>query len=147
MFSTILEERILDTTNGNCPIRNAKLGADGVPYLFRLGNWSPICGHGFWDSQEGAKAFCRELGFSGGEFTKMNASYSEYALRVGKCRPGESIGSCTGGGNYYDEFVGSCSAGLNVKVTISCDGHTPGSEIISCIGNIEKLQIEIKYLS
>ena len=142
-FSSILEERIvtLDTTNGNCPIRNAKLGADGIPYLYRMNNWRPICGHGFWDSPEGAKAFCRELGFSGGEFTKMDASYSENAIRVGKCRPGESIGSCTGGGNYYDQFISSCNAGKNVKITISCDGHTPGSEIISCIGNIEKLQI------
>ena len=141
-FSTNLEERILslDTTNGNCPLRNAKLGADGIPYLYRMGNWRPICGHGFWDNQEGAKAFCRELGFSGGEFTKMNGSYSENAIRVGKCKPGESIGSCTGGANLY-YTVSSCNADKKVKVTISCDGHTPGSEMISCIGNIEKLQI------
>ena len=140
MFSTILEERILslDTSNGNCPLRNAKLGADGVPYLFRLGDWRPICGHGFWDSQDGAKAFCRELGFSGGEFTKMDASYGKHAIRVGKCGPGESIGSCGGAKRY--KLVGTCMSGKDVKVTISCDGHTPGSEIISCIGNIEKLQ-------
>ena len=106
-----------------------------------MGNWRPICGHGFWDSQEGAKAFCRELGFSGGEFRTMDDSYSENAIRVGKCRPGESISSCTGGGNYYDEFIPSCNAGKSVKVTISCDGHTPGTEIISCMGKIEKLQI------
>ena len=147
-FSTILEERILalDVTNQNCPLRNAKLGADGIPYLYRMGNWRPICGHQFWDNQEGAKAFCRELGFPGGEYKKMDANYVENAIRVGKCKPGESISACTGGANSY-ELGSSCHAGKNVKVTISCDGHTPGSEIISCIGNIGKLQIQVKVLS
>ena len=107
------------------------------------GHWSPICGHGFWDNQEGAKAFCRELGFSGGEVMKMNANYSEYAIRIGRCDPGESISSCMGDSKSYN-YAPGCRPGNEVKITISCDGHTPGSEIISCIGNIEKLQVLIK---
>ena len=77
---------------------------------------------------------------------KMDANYVENAIRVGKCKPGDSIGACTGGFNWY-ELDSSCHADKKVKVTISCDGHTPGSEIISCIGNIGKLQIQIKVLN
>lgn len=83
---------------------------DGIPYLFWDGKLSPICGHNFWDNQNGAKAFCQELGFNGGKFHRQSGRYSEDAFEVGKCRSGETIDSCTGGFNKY-KTTERCKAG------------------------------------
>lgn len=40
---------------------------DTTPEIWTDGKWMPICGHWFWDSQEGARTFCRALGFDQGE--------------------------------------------------------------------------------
>ena len=108
-----------------------KLAADGTPYLFWEGRWSPICGHQFWDNQEGAKAFCKELGFNSGGAAKSKF-VEEDPIRIGKCNAGEAIGSCTGGTNTY-ERNNACRQ--NVPI-IFCEGNTPGSEKSSCLGKI-----------
>ena len=110
-----------------------KFGPDGVPYLFWEGDWSPICGHWFWDNQHGAEAFCQKLGFNGGTFNKVDGAYDEDAIEVGKCNCGETIESCTAGSNIY-ERTGWCKAGQRMKITISCNGHTPDKETQSCAG-------------
>ena len=117
----------------NCQNGYAKLDVDGIPYLFWDGKWSPICGHNFWDNQNGAKAFCQELGFNGGKFHRQSGRYSEDAIEVGTCRSGETIDSCTGGFNKY-KTTERCKAGNGVKITISCDDHIPGTEVESCLG-------------
>jgi len=115
---------------GECAEGNAKLDADNVPYLFYGGKWSPICGHCFWDNQDGAKAFCQELGYSNGRFNR-GGRYDQDAIEVGKCRSGESINSCSSGCNQYKN-TGWCKKGNGVKITISCEGHTKGTEKDSC---------------
>ena len=107
------------------------MAADGTPYLFWEGRWSPICGHQFWDNQEGAKAFCKELGFTGGTAAKSTI-VDEDPIRIGKCNAGDAIGSCTGGVNTY-ELNSACKR--NVPI-ISCKGNTPSSEKMSCLGKI-----------
>ena len=123
-----------------CATGNVKLGSDGIPYLFWGEKWSPICGHWFWNDHEGAKAFCKELGFSGGEVKRMRATYTEDAVAVGLCKSGEAIGSCTGKYNHYTT-TSACKMGKRTKITISCDGHTQGTEKDSCTGIIKILLI------
>ena len=118
---------------GHCVDGNARLDSDGVPYFFWGGEWSPICGHYFWDNQEGAKAFCQELGFQGGKFNRANSAYSQDAIEIGKCAAGQTIDSCTSGSNQY-KLTGWCKAGHTVKITIACEGNKEGSAVSSCKG-------------
>lgn len=37
------------------------------PQIFQDGTYHPICGHWFWDNNEGAKSYCKQLGFADGE--------------------------------------------------------------------------------
>ena len=113
-----------------------KLGTDGIPYLFWNANWSPICGHFFWNNQEGAKAFCEKLGFTGGTHTR-GGSYSEDAIEIGTCQAGEAVDSCTGAANHYQN-TNWCQAGNEVKLTISCDGNALGSEKKTCGGKMKR---------
>jgi len=72
------------------------LAADGTPYLFWDDKWYPICGHYFWNDNHGVDAFCRELGFSSGTRRISNSNYGEDAIKIGSCKAGEDIASCTG---------------------------------------------------
>ena len=120
----------------DCVDGSAKLGADGIPYLFWGGKWSPICGHWFWDNQEGAKAFCRELGYPDGKLQRplfIEKVYEIDAIEVGRCGRNEDIDSCTAGHNYYRNTP-DCKAGSRTKITITCSGLFPGSEKASCTG-------------
>ena len=72
--------------------------------------------------------------------------YSQDAIVVGKCGPGEAINSCTAGHNFYSTTkVYQCKKDYpsrkGVKITISCDGHTKGTEKTSCSGKTEKMQL------
>ena len=126
---------------GYCAEGNAKLDADNIPHLFYGGKWSPICGHYFWNNQDGAKAFCQELGYTNGRLSEYDeygeGKYDQDAIEVGQCRSGESINSCTSSNNKYKK-TGWCKKGKEVKITISCEGHTKGTEKDSCPGEIDK---------
>ena len=57
---------------------------------------------------------------------------------MGKCKFGETLDSCSASHNYYNKPE-SCEAskiydGKHIGITISCSGHTAGSEIQSCSG-------------
>ena len=71
---------------------------------------------------------------------RMRAAYAVDAIAVGLCKPGEAIGSCSGKYNYY-KTTNACKVGKRAKITISCDGHTKGSEQDSCKGNIKMLLV------
>ena len=123
----------------DCADGSAKLGVDGTPFLLKGGNWSPICGHYFWDkNSDGAKAFCQELGYASGYLEIAYSAYNVDAIEIGFCKSGETIDSCTGGNNYY-ENTSRCQTGKYVAITISCTGHTPGTEKKSCRGKIKDL--------
>ena len=72
---------------------------------------------------------------------RTNTAYTEDAIAVGQCKSGEAISSCTGNYNHY-KTTNECKAGQKAKITISCDGHTQGSEIDSCAGYIDILIIK-----
>ena len=118
-----------------CAEGDVKLGQEGIPFIIWNGNWSPICGHFFWDNNDGANAFCRKLGLTGGSVHKESGTYSVDAIEIGSCRSGETIDSCTGGHNDY-KTNRWCRAGSQVKMTISCDGIMQGSLKTSCKGKV-----------
>jgi len=92
-----------------------------VPEVLFEGAYHPVCGLDFADNNEGASAICREVGFDyGGVVKRTNAVFDQDAVAIGKCREGESIVSCTGGGNHYQESIPSCASGQQIGVEITC---------------------------
>ena len=91
----------------------------------------PICGHYFWDNQEGAKLFCQKMGYHSGTFSGRGSGqkYSMDSFRIGKCNDGDNWESCSGGCNDY-QGGGACSNNNHakcdqtqgVKITIECSG-------------------------
>ena len=70
---------------------------------------------------------------NGGSVKRENSAYDEDAIEVGTCNSGETIDSCTAASNKYAR-TDWCKAGQNMKITISCDGHTTSTEAQSCAG-------------
>merc|ERR1712150_9072 len=105
-------------------------GSDGV--------FHPICGHEFWDNDDGAVNFCRRLGFLSGSVVHemggfMNLDHIRHtfevdAMPVGQCHRGEPLTSCTAAGNHFgnldaEYFLGAnCHAGQEVGFKVSCIG-------------------------
>ena len=125
---------VLKVVSGAC----VKLEADGTPKVFWEKKWRPLCGHWFWDNNNGADSFCQRLGYSYGELERTNSAYDEDAIRLGRCNSNEDFLSCSNGCN--DKGIGDggngckCSAGNNVGFKLSCAGRIPGVEYNSCDG-------------
>ena len=124
-----------------------KVEADGTPKVFWDNKWSPICGHWFWDNNNGAKSVCQRLGYSGGEVEKANDAYAEDAIGLGRCDYNEDFLSCSIG--CGDKGIGNkngcpgCSAGNRVAIRIHCSGMVAGTEINSCEGkNLFQMKID-----
>ena len=120
------------SVSGSC----VKLEADGTPNVFWENKWRPICGHWFWDNNNGAKSFCQRLGYSDGVLERTNSAYTEDAIRLGRCNSDEDFLSCSIGCN--DKGIGDgcqrCSAGNIVGIKISCSGMVAGTESTLCDG-------------
>jgi hypothetical protein len=120
----------------HCTNGDVKLEKDGTPKFFWNGQWSPICGHYFWNNQFGATSFCKKLGYTKADQHRTNKNYDEDAIRIGQCNKGQSLEECTGGCN--DKGLGngcaSCSTGNEVALTITCEGNTPDTFMSSCKG-------------
>ena len=91
----------------------------------------PICGHYFWDNQDGAKLFCQKMGYQAGKFSVRGSGqkYSMNSFKVGKCNRGDNWKSCTGGCNDYqgggacsNNKPAKCDQNQGVKITIQCSG-------------------------
>ena len=115
------------------PFAEEKSGIRGVPFVTRgvaftpevmyAGQWFPICGHYFWDNNNGANIVCKSLGFSGGTVQQTRSAYKKSAMPVGSCSAGQKLSSCTGGGNAWGKFDfhdGMCLAGTAVGITVTC---------------------------
>ena len=105
---------------------------DGSPFIFFNNKWSPICGHYFWDNNNGSTAFCKKLGYPSGTLQKITDMYLVDSLRVGTCKAGEDMMACTGGCNDYETGNGcaECALGKPVSISITCDGQ--GGIFSSC---------------
>ena len=110
------------------------MGNDKVPLVYYNDTWSPICGHYFWNNDNGASLFCQKLGYENGtvspkEIVPHTESYSVDSVRIGKCYGGNhDLMGCTGGcndwrvgGACYENENANCSAGQNVKIRITCN--------------------------
>ena len=119
-----------------CRNGDVMLERNGTPLLFLDNKWSPICGHYFWDTVNGAKAFCKRLAYPSGTLQRIGHTYSEDSVRVGYCNEGEDLLACTGGCNEYETGYGngnsgSCTKNDKVSVSITC---VEQSDIFSSCG-------------
>ena len=94
-----------------------------TPYYFYQGEYRPICGPWFWDSNNGATAFCKKLGHEEGIVVRVREVNDQDAFHVGKCNPGDDITSCTGGDNTRD-LKNFCRKREKISIEIEC---LPGS--------------------
>merc|ERR1711981_1033000 len=101
-----------------------------IPEVYYDGKYSPICGHYFWDDNQGAENVCKRLGFfGGGKVKRTNDVYDADAMPVGRCKEGESLDKCSAGGNAfgdlsktYGRFGGdSCRKGQRIGVNVVCE--------------------------
>ena len=133
----------------DCSDGDVHLTVDKVPMVYWNNTWSPICGHYFWDNDNGANLFCKKLGYINGTVYPGKAvsplsrqGYSQDALRIGKCDARNSVltrcsGGCNDmkiGGRCYENEDASCSKGEKVKITINCFGGSEVSKKASCTG-------------
>ena len=125
-----------------------KLEDDGTPLVYWGNTWMPICGHFFWDNQNGAKLFCEKMGYTSGKFSGRGSGqkYSLDSFKIGNCNDGDKWESCSGGCNEYeaggkcnDSWGSYCTKGQEVKITIKCSGGVEPKVKIkttSCQGTI-----------
>ena len=99
-------------------------GKPFVPEVLYQGKYYPICGHYFWDNDNGATIVCKLLGFESGSYKSTRVKYDVDSMPVGDCKPGEELIKCTGGGNAWGNFDyrdGWCKKGTKVGVKVTCD--------------------------
>ena len=115
---------------------------NGQPEVYYNGNWSPICGHWFWDTQYGTNLFCTELNGepSTGNITNDYSQRQELGsqgIMIGKCLESDtSLFGCTGGKNMMRNYGSSvyrerCAAGQKSGIIIDCSPKTGTSPILS----------------
>ena len=110
--------RVLYFISINTGYSDVRLVDGGKPEVFYNNRWRPICGHFFWDNNNGADLFCQQLnqGYLSGTINKGNVA--EYflgsdALQIGKCRSGDRWLNCNGGCNSL-QVGGQCTGKLVV---------------------------------
>ena len=87
-----------------------------IPMIHWNGRWSQICGHYFWDNDNGVYEFCRMLDFDDYDhyYHKRNQKSQKLGFWIGKCKDGE-FPYCSGRcnkrtlGGIYRLFLGSTS--------------------------------------
>ena len=101
-----------------------------TPEVFYKGEWYPICGHQFWENNDGATTLCRQLGFESGSVwgKGKERKYSKNAMFVGVCGRGEPLNWCGGHKGSFGDLRGQCNKGEDVAIMITCTGPTGGSE-------------------
>ena len=118
---TLLKAPFVRRKDGKKPVE----GEAFVPEVLYQGKYYPICGHYFWDTDDGATSVCKALGFSSGKVKKTQAKYTVDAMPVGVCKSGEPLDKCTGSGNAWgnlDYRSGSCKKGNSIGVQVICEG-------------------------
>ena len=118
---SLIIESFVRRQDGKKPIA----GEAFVPEVLYKGQYYPICGHYFWDNDDGATTVCKALGFISGKVKKTEAKYTVDAMPVGQCKSGEPLDKCTGGKNAWgnlDYQNGWCKKGKAIGVQVICEG-------------------------
>ena len=98
-----------------------------VPEVLYQDKYYPICGHYFWDNDNGATTVCKTLGFNSGTRQYTRIAYDVDSMPVGKCNSGQELTKCTSGGNAWGNLNynnGWCKKGNPIGVTVTCDNPT-----------------------
>merc|ERR1712086_847428 len=123
-------DEVCSTVDGSVRAENgatATAGVAFVPEVMSNGNWYPICGHYFWDNNDGATTVCQGLGyggFSSGTRQHVRDTYSADSMPVGECSAGQALTSCNHGGNGWGNLEyngGWCKTGTQIGVTVTCN--------------------------
>ena len=95
------------------------------PEIIVNGEWSPICGHWFWDNNHGASLFCQKLNSkytSGTVKKRRDIPLKKNGIRIGLCRSNDTnLLFCTGGKNDLSTNAYNCVAGEKSSVEIECN--------------------------
>ena len=145
------EEKIC--SNGDVGLTN-----DETPFIFWDSKWFPICGHYFWDNNNGASLFCNKLGYNNGTVhrNENGEKYEVDSFRVGFCYKEDKWKNCKGGcndyqaggycgnGNINDRGNGNsgarCEKYHGSKITIECQNGIENRSV-SCHGGTLKIDI------
>lgn len=101
-----------------------------VPEVLFSGQWYPICGHYFWDNNNGATQVCNELGWPTGIVIQQHAAYpwNQQSKYVGRCPDVRSLDTCesanwpsVNGVNHPDNY---CAGGQAVAIHIVCNENS-----------------------
>lgn len=102
-------------------------------------SWHTVCGHWFWNDDNGAATACKKLGYpNGGKIHRMSGQTlnNNDPIYIGACKPGEAIGQCTAG---YNSGCGQnaidcaeCSRGTDAVIEIECLGSRQGEKDSFC---------------
>ena len=63
----------------DAPKDTLRLGENQVAEVYFNNQWTPICGHWFWNNNIGATLFCQELGYNSGVITKKHGNFCCWA--------------------------------------------------------------------
>ena len=102
------------------------------PQVRFRGSWWHVCGHYFWDSDDGAQSVCKAIGFKDGKRISERKDHGPgvMVMPVGKCNKGESLVSCTGAWNNWAQPLAktpwgghTCQHGqVGTSVLVKCTG-------------------------
>ena len=108
------------------------LKLDGsTPMIYWNERWSQICGHHFWDNDNGVNKFCKTLGYDYGHLRKNNKKSQSRGFWIGRCKKHDRFPYCTSrcnkmslGGTCKTNFLGgpSCNRGNHKIFTVKCHG-------------------------
>ena len=107
------------------------------PEVYHNGQWRPICGHYFWNNNNGADLFCQKLDRryrSGNIIAGYLGGFGMYplpsdGLKIGECKNNDNWLTCSGGCNDMNvggqcRFGGNCGSGSNAGIKIRCSCKT-----------------------
>ena len=99
-------------------------------------NWYPICGPGFWDSDDRATTVCNALGFYTGKVKRTEETYSVDAVTWGNFSFGRYENS-------------NCKKGNRIGVRVICTFSYPlvhGLIIIACVAVVIGVSVKVVFI-
>jgi len=104
----------------------------GSPEVYADGEWIPVCGHYFTDSNAGAVLICKSMGFNSGRVTQQGIPLARDGFVIGRCEDNDAHHlSCDRGDAV--SLAAACRAGSKSGVVIECDGGTLNPQ---CVGSL-----------
>jgi len=111
-----LEATLNRQTGNNCQYADVRLD-NGLAYVWDGSDWDEICGHWFWNNNNGATAVCNRLGYSSGTWTRTNEYAPDgQAFMIGSCNNPSDFPNCYSQPN--------CNGGDAPTIRITCDGNS-----------------------